>query len=55
MGTGHIAFLTHYWCDEQFPYYRTVTKVGCIYPALTGSKTPASSRRKEKEDKRNAD
>lgn len=27
---GEIAFLTHYWYDERFPQYRTVTKVGCI-------------------------
>ncbi|MCP3740959.1 hypothetical protein [Rossellomorea sp. BNER] len=26
---GKIAFLTHYWFDERFPDYRTVTKVGC--------------------------
>lgn len=26
---GHIAFLTHYWYDERFPHYTTVTKVGC--------------------------
>ncbi|MGG3448746.1 hypothetical protein [Domibacillus aminovorans] len=31
METGHIAFLTHYWYDERFPHYRTVTKAGCIY------------------------
>lgn len=27
---GEIAFLTHYWYDERFPQYKTVTKVGCI-------------------------
>jgi hypothetical protein len=27
---GHIAFLTHYWYDERFPHYQTVTKAGCI-------------------------
>lgn len=26
---GEIAFLTHYWYDERFPRYKTVTKVGC--------------------------
>ncbi|AEH47710.1 hypothetical protein [Parageobacillus thermoglucosidasius] len=26
---GEIAFLTHYWYDERFPQYTTVTKVGC--------------------------
>ncbi|MDQ6598283.1 hypothetical protein [Bacillus salipaludis] len=26
---GEIAFLTHYWLDERFPEYKTVTKVGC--------------------------
>ncbi|MFC4183998.1 hypothetical protein [Saccharococcus thermophilus] len=26
---GEIAFLTHYWYDERFPEYTTVTKVGC--------------------------
>lgn len=26
---GEIAFLTHYWYDERFPQYHTVTKVGC--------------------------
>ncbi|WP_422657148.1 hypothetical protein ACK8P5_15410 [Paenibacillus sp. EC2-1] len=26
---GEIAFLTHYWYDERFPQYKTVTKVGC--------------------------
>lgn len=26
---GEIAFLTHYWKDERFPHYNTVTKVGC--------------------------
>lgn len=24
-----IAFLTHFWIDERFPHYNTVTKVGC--------------------------
>lgn len=24
-----IVFLTHYWIDERFPGYNTVTKVGC--------------------------
>ncbi|MGZ9586059.1 hypothetical protein [Paenibacillus marinisediminis] len=26
---GDIAFLTHYWIDNRFPQYTTVTKVGC--------------------------
>ena len=26
---GEIAFLTHYWLDDRFPGYTTVTKVGC--------------------------
>jgi hypothetical protein len=26
---GQIAFLTHYWLDDRFPNYKTVTKVGC--------------------------
>ncbi len=26
---GEIAFLTHYWIDDRFPQYSTVTKVGC--------------------------
>ncbi len=26
---GEIAFLTHYWLDNRFPEYKTVTKVGC--------------------------
>jgi hypothetical protein len=26
---GEIAFLTHYWHDERFPEYTSVTKVGC--------------------------
>lgn len=26
---GEIAFLTHYWLDDRFPGYNTVTKVGC--------------------------
>ncbi|MEH7109632.1 hypothetical protein [Bacillus sp. JJ1764] len=25
---GEIAFLTHYWLDDRFPGYKTVTKVG---------------------------
>ncbi|KIL45311.1 hypothetical protein [Jeotgalibacillus soli] len=25
---GNIAFLTHYWRDDRFPHYNTVTKVG---------------------------
>lgn len=28
---GEIAFLTHYWYDERFPNYKTVTKAGCIH------------------------
>ena len=27
--SGRIAFLTHYWHDERFPSYPTVTKVAC--------------------------
>lgn len=27
--SGEIAFLTHYWLDDRFPGYKTVTKVGC--------------------------
>ncbi len=27
--SGEIAFLTHYWHDERFPDFRTVTKIGC--------------------------
>lgn len=27
---GQTAFLTHYWYDERFPYYFSVTKVGNI-------------------------
>jgi hypothetical protein len=27
--SGEIAFLTHYWQDDRFPGYKTVTKVGC--------------------------
>lgn len=27
--SGEVAFLTHYWLDERFPGYKTVTKVGC--------------------------
>jgi hypothetical protein len=26
---GEIAFLTHYWLDDRFPGFNTVTKVGC--------------------------
>jgi len=26
---GELAYLTHYWHDERFPNYKTVTKVGC--------------------------
>lgn len=26
---GEIAFLTHYWKDNRFPGFKTVTKVGC--------------------------
>ncbi|MBM7094318.1 hypothetical protein JSY36_01000 [Bacillus sp. H-16] len=26
---GEIAILTHYWYDERFPQYKTVTKAGC--------------------------
>lgn len=26
---GEIAFLTHYWYDDRFSQYKTVTKVGC--------------------------
>jgi hypothetical protein len=26
---GEISFLTHYWYDERFPHYKTVTKAGC--------------------------
>ena len=26
---GEIAFLTHYWLDDRFPNYNTVTKAGC--------------------------
>lgn len=26
---GEIAFLTHYWMDDRYPGYKTVTKVGC--------------------------
>lgn len=28
---GKIAFLTHYWRDDRFPHYYSVTKVGCLY------------------------
>lgn len=27
--SGELAYLTHYWQDNRFPYVRTVTKVGC--------------------------
>lgn len=26
---GKLAYLTHYWHDERFPNFNTVTKVGC--------------------------
>lgn len=26
---GELAFLTHFWLDDRFPGYKTVTKVGC--------------------------
>jgi len=26
---GEIAYLTHYWLDDRFPAFHTVTKVGC--------------------------
>lgn len=26
---GEIAFLTHFWYDDRFPKYHSVTKVGC--------------------------
>lgn len=26
---GELSFLTHYWLDDRFPGYKTVTKVGC--------------------------
>ncbi|PYZ98148.1 hypothetical protein CR205_06010 [Alteribacter lacisalsi] len=26
---GEIAIITHYWYDERFPQYKTVTKAGC--------------------------
>lgn len=29
INSGKVAFLTHYWLDERFPDYKTVTKVGC--------------------------
>lgn len=29
INSGEVAFLTHYWLDERFPGYKTVTKVGC--------------------------
>lgn len=29
VGSGEIAFLTHYWLDERFPGCKTVTKAGC--------------------------
>lgn len=27
--SGEVALLTHYWYDERFPQYNTVTKAGC--------------------------
>lgn len=27
--SGEVALLTHYWYDERFPQYKTVTKAGC--------------------------
>jgi|SRR5690625_3366816 len=27
---GKIAIITHYWYDQRFPDYQSVTKVGCI-------------------------
>lgn len=27
--SGEIAFLTHYWLDDRFPDFTTVTKVAC--------------------------
>ncbi|MFA9559596.1 hypothetical protein ACERII_19990 [Evansella sp. AB-rgal1] len=26
---GEVAFITHFWFDERFPQYRTVTKAAC--------------------------
>ena len=26
---GDVAFLTHFWYDERFPEYNSVTKVAC--------------------------
>jgi hypothetical protein len=26
---GEIALITHFWYDERFPKYKTVTKAGC--------------------------
>lgn len=26
---GELAFLTHFWYDERFPHYHTVTKAAC--------------------------
>ncbi|WP_026689772.1 hypothetical protein [Alteribacter aurantiacus] len=26
---GQIAIITHYWYDERFPEYKTVTKAAC--------------------------
>ncbi|TMW73340.1 hypothetical protein [Alteribacter natronophilus] len=26
---GEVALITHYWYDERFPQYKTVTKAGC--------------------------
>lgn len=27
--SGHVALITHFWYDERFPEYKTVTKAGC--------------------------
>lgn len=27
--SGKVALITHYWYDERFPQYKTVTKAGC--------------------------
>ncbi|MCA1053839.1 hypothetical protein LCM10_02480 [Rossellomorea aquimaris] len=29
VGKGEVAFITHYWVDERFPQFKTVTKAGC--------------------------
>ncbi|MDQ0257545.1 hypothetical protein J2S74_005003 [Evansella vedderi] len=26
---GEVAFLTHFWLDDRFPQYHTVTKAAC--------------------------